>query len=105
VIRRRNRKLIARALLALALFVAQSAAQAHANSHRVTDLAGSPTPQLCDECLSSAPLLNAAGGGQQLFLFPRATAQRAVAAHCITAPAPPPFGAFQARAPPASSLD
>jgi hypothetical protein len=52
-------------LLALALLLAQSAAQAHVYSHLAAAAGkfdfGSTTGQTCSECLSSAPLLSAAG--------------------------------------------
>jgi hypothetical protein len=68
---RDRRKLGVHLILALALLVAQSGAQAHAYSHlksgpNPADRAGTST-QLCAECLSFAPLLSAAGASNASF--------------------------------------
>lgn len=98
--RRRNSPLIARALLALALLVAQSGAQAHAYSHRLTDLSTAPAT-LCDECICFAPVLTIAGGSQHTVLVQRADREPMLASVRAPIPASRPFRAFQPRAPPA----
>ncbi|MGH8285222.1 MAG: hypothetical protein ACRETT_05590 [Steroidobacteraceae bacterium] len=100
--RRRNSPLIARVLLALTLLVAQSAAQAHAHSHRFTDLAGAPSTQLCSECLCFAPLLTVAGGSDHVLLIPRGDVEPITRADCLSAPPQRHYRAFQPRAPPPS---
>jgi hypothetical protein len=99
-----QRALVIQLLLALVLLVAQSAAQAHVYSHLRSDSQKSDfngtASRLCSECLSSAPLLSAAGSPDS----PRIAfvAEGAVA---ITVAVAPRFElshyyAFRSRAPP-----
>jgi hypothetical protein len=90
-------------LLALSLLIGQSAAQAHVYSHfkSTPDFAGT-AGQLCSECLSSAPLLAAAGCPASPFV-----AFIAVVATPVATPAPTRVEAarhyaFRSRAPPDS---
>lgn len=100
----RPRALLAQLLLALTLLVAQSAAQAHIYSHFNTSTAKSDfngtAGQLCGECLSSAPLLGAAGVPDSPRIVLVAAAVVAIA--CVDAPCVEPSHeyAFRSRAPP-----
>jgi hypothetical protein len=97
--RHRNRLLIARAFLALALVIAQTSAQAHLYSH---ESAGGPAApaSVCDDCLGFAPLLAAAGAPTHALLIPRAESEPAVATARVTVPSSRAFHAFRSRAPP-----
>ena len=103
-IRTRPRALLAHLLLALALLVAQSAAQAHVYSHfntstQKSDFNGA-AGQLCSECLSTAPLLGAAGAPDSprlSFIADIVVAIAAVDAPCVE---PAHEYAFRSRAPP-----
>lgn len=100
----RRRTLGLHLLLALSLLIAQSLAQAHVYSHyknvtEQSDFTGT-AGQLCSQCLSSAPLLGAAGSPDS----PRLICVDAVVVIVATAPAPRfssayHFG-FRSRAPP-----
>ena len=100
----RPRALLAQLLLALALLVAQSAAQAHVYSHFNTSTGKSDfngaAGQLCSECLSTAPLLGAAGvpdSPRISFIADTVAAIAAVDAPCVE---PAHEYAFRSRAPP-----
>ena len=100
----RPRALLAQLVLALALLVAQSAAQAHVYSHfntstQKSDFNGA-AGQLCSECLSTASLLGAAGvpdSPRISFIADIAVAIAAVDAPCVE---PAHEYAFRSRAPP-----
>lgn len=99
-----RRALALQLLLALVLLVAQSAAQAHVYSHLGSDSQKSDfngtAGQLCSECLSSAPLLSAAGAPDSPripFLAEVAVVVAATVAPCFE---PADHYAFRSRAPP-----
>jgi hypothetical protein len=98
--RRRNRLLIARAFLALALVIAQTSAQAHLYSHHPADPPGAPS-QLCGECLCFAPVLGTASAPDHDFLIPRASVESVPGTALVAVPSSRPFHAFRSRAPPA----
>jgi len=100
MLRRRNRLLIARALMALALVVAQTSAQAHLYSHHPIDQTSAPS-QLCGECLCFAPVLGAASAPDHDFLIPRADIEPIATEVTYQVPALRSFRAFNPRAPPA----
>jgi len=102
--KRLRRSLVAQLLLALALLVAQSAAQAHVYSHLAagterSDFNGT-VGQLCGECLAGAPLLSAAGSPALpciVFAADIAAVVVALAAPCFESSH---HYAFRSRAPP-----
>src|SRR5262245_49769402 len=105
-LRRDQRKLAVRLFLALALLIAQSAAQAHAYSHLrpgadPSGLAGTSS-QLCGECQTSAPLLATATGGEVSFTFLRPQTDTPLQACATSHPQKNPHYAFRSRAPPRS---
>jgi hypothetical protein len=97
---RRNRLLIARVLMALALVIAQTSAHAHRLSHDPADLRGAPA-QLCGECLCFAPVLGTATAPQGDYLLPRADVEPIATDASRQVPASRSFRAFNPRAPPA----
>lgn len=100
ILSRQRHRLIAR-VLALALFVAQLGAEAHAYSHLVTDPLGVPsTAQTCGKCLSFAPLTMAVGGTPYLVLMDRCEAKRVVPIAISSIPSRSPYSAYRPRAPP-----
>jgi hypothetical protein len=95
---------VAQLLLALALLVAQSVAQAHVYSHFATgteqsDFSGT-AGQLCGECLASTPLLGAAGTPASPCISFAADAIASVVAAIAPAFQSSPCYAFRSRAPP-----
>jgi hypothetical protein len=91
-------------LLALFLLIGQIAAQAHVYSHLDakaprSDFTGS-AGQLCSECLSSAPLLSAAGAPASPFVALVATVATPIAAPVLTRVHVARHYAFRSRAPP-----
>ena len=99
MLRRRNRLLIARVFMALALVIAQTGAHAHRLSHEPADLRGAPV-QLCGECLCFAPVLGTAPGPEHRFLLPPADVEPVVESARVALPSPRGFHAFRSRAPP-----
>ena len=92
-------------MLALLLLVGQIAAQAHVYSHLDakaprSDFTGSAS-QLCSECLSSAPLLSAAGAPASPFVALVATRVIPVAMPLYARDEVARHYAFRSRAPPA----
>jgi hypothetical protein len=100
MLRRRNRLLIARVFMALALLVAQSSAQAHLYSHHPLDQTSAPS-QLCGECLCFAPVLGTAPAPDHDFLIPRADIAPVATDVADPLVALRSFRAFNPRAPPA----
>jgi hypothetical protein len=100
MLRRRNRLLIARVLMALALVVAQTSAQAHRYSHHPADQPSAPT-QLCGECLCFAPVLGTAPAPDHPFVLPRADVEPVLGSVRAPVLSSRPFHAFRSRAPPA----
>jgi hypothetical protein len=100
------RTILVHTLLALSLLVAQGLAQAHVYSHLRSDAPardlGGTAGQLCSECLSSAPLLGAAGSptAPQVSVSPAVASceDRVVLAHVEVSR----HYAFRSRAPPAT---
>lgn len=90
-------------LLALSLLFGQVAAQAHVYSHfkstTPADFSGT-AGQLCSECLSSAPLLSAAGSPASPFVAVVACLATPIAAPVITRVYTARHYAFRSRAPP-----
>lgn len=104
LLRSQRRPLVAKLLLALALLVAQSVAQAHLYSHfasgtEKSDFSGT-AGQLCSECLASAPLLGAAGTPASPCIAFVADAVAVVVAAVAPSFAPSHYYAFRSRAPP-----
>jgi hypothetical protein len=99
-----RRALLLQLLLALVLLVAQTAAQAHVYSHLRSDTPKSDfsgtASQLCSECLSSAPLLSAAGSPAAARISFVAEVAGVVAAAVAPRFQPSPHFAFRSRAPP-----
>ena len=99
-----RRALVAQLLLALALLVAQTAAQAHLYSHLANDAAKSDfsgsVGQLCSECLAAAPLLSAAGAPSSPCLYFAAEAVAVSAAAVVSRLEYSHHFAFRSRAPP-----
>jgi hypothetical protein len=100
----RYRPLRAQLLLALALLVAQSVAQAHLYSHFAagtlkSDFSGA-AGQLCGECLATAPLLGAAGSPTSPCIAFAADAVAIVVAAVAPRFEPSHYYAFRSRAPP-----
>jgi hypothetical protein len=99
-----RRALVLQLLLALVLLVAQSAAQAHVYSHLRSDSQRSDfngaTSQLCSECLSSAPLLSAAGAPDSPRIALVAEVAVVIAATVAPRFEPANHYAFRSRAPP-----
>jgi hypothetical protein len=94
----------AQLLLALALLVAQGMAQAHLYSHFATgteksDFSGA-AGQLCSECLSTAPLLGAAGTPPSPCIAFAAHAVALVVAAIAPSFESSHYYAFRSRAPP-----
>jgi hypothetical protein len=98
------RSRVAYLLLALALLLGQAAAYAHVCSHlkSATDASDfdSTTRQLCSECLSSAPLLSAAGSPHAPFIAFVAVAATPIITPAVTHVEAPRHYAFRQRAPP-----
>ena len=99
-----RRALLAQLLLALALLIAQTAAQAHVYSHLATgtersDFNGT-VGQLCGQCLAGAPLLSAAGSPATPCISFAADAVAVVVAAVAPSFQPAPYYAFRSRAPP-----
>jgi len=93
--------LLAHALLALMLLIAQRGAEAHVFSHLVNDEPAPPgLTQGCGQCLSSVPLLGAAPFSECLLLAYRWEIELPVYVADIVIPDGLQFFAFQARAPP-----
>jgi len=91
-------------LLALLLLIGQIAAQAHVYSHLDakaprSDFTGAAS-QLCSECLSSAPLLSAAGAPASPFVARVATVATQIAAPLVAHFEIARHYAFRSRAPP-----
>jgi hypothetical protein len=99
MLRRRNRLLIARVFMALALVVAQTGAKAHLYSHHPAGETGIPS-QLCGECLCFAPVLGTASAPDHDLLIPRADVDRIPAIAAVALPRSCSFHAFRSRAPP-----
>lgn len=94
-------------IAAIALLIAQLGAMNHAYSHlprsatATTQRSGPGVHDICDDCLSFAPVLSAAGTAATLPLIEppaRVSALRAIAVSLIN---PRPDLAFRSRAPPA----
>lgn len=104
LLRSPRRALVAELLLALALLVAQSAAQAHLYSHLANDAASADfsgtVGQLCGECLSAAPLLSAAGAPASPCIDFAAKAIAVIAAAVVSRFGYSHLFAFRSRAPP-----
>jgi hypothetical protein len=102
---RARRRLVAELFLALALLLAQGAAQAHAYSHL---RAGSKSSdftatggQICSECLSCASLLSAAGSPRAPLVSFVPGIAAPIAALTPTSAETSRHYAFRSRAPPA----
>src|SRR5262245_56841776 len=102
LLRSHRRALIAQLLLALALLVAQTAAQAHSYSHLATERSdfNGTVGQLCSECLASTPLLSAAGSPTSPCIVFAANAVAVITAAIPACFEPSPLHAFRSRAPP-----
>lgn len=89
-------------LLVLALLLAQAGAVTHRYSHLQPEggPAGSQQQPLCTECLSSAPLLSAAGGSDGAVVVRRATASVRVCGELVSLIESVHHYAFRSRAPP-----
>lgn len=99
------RTLVFQLLLALSLLVAQTIAQAHVYSHlkggtERSDFTGNSAGQLCGECLSSAPLLSAAGSPDSPRIVLTGTPCLAIVVVSTTRIEFSPTLGFRSRAPP-----
>jgi hypothetical protein len=92
-------------MAAMALLVAQFAAQAHTYSHLRpgsdrTDQSSDSRARLCSECLSFAPLLATAGSTGQLPVVAAAGVSGTIVAVVASLISRAPLLAFRSRAPP-----
>jgi hypothetical protein len=91
--------------LSLALFFAQLGMVVHASAHLKAD-PHAPTPQqLCDECLSFAPMQNMVGGAPTVVLAVHVSHDRALEAPAVATAPYRAFTAFRSRAPPSLPTD